>query len=158
MDLNTYNQVAALSSNRLRALLSIVCSGLLIIAVSSAVVFTVLDTFKGYKLAALIAVPLLLILLFFSRRQGQHCQFCHHSLSYITRPMLLTQKLLAKEGIKQGDYFYTRCYWGVLPFKKRWVKISNRTLACHHCRLTEHHSREHYQQPMAEELAAIKHL
>jgi len=156
MDLNTYNQVTALPSNRLRGMLAAIYIALLIAAVGCAAVFAIAGAASSYTLAAALAVPLLLLLLSLNRRRVKRCQFCSNPLNYITRPMLLTQKHLATEGTKQGDYFYTRCYWGLIPLRKRWAKISNRALACHHCRLTEHHSSEHYQPPTATELAAIE--
>jgi hypothetical protein len=57
------------------------------------------------------------------------------------------------QGVKEGDYFFTQCTKKSSPFKKHWVKISNRSLACHHCRLSEEMYREHKQNISEKEYA-----
>jgi hypothetical protein len=84
------------------------------------------------------------------------CQFCGSALTEITRPLILTQKFLSLNGTKQGDYFYTEHTPFLMPFSKRWIKISSRSLACHHCRLTEEKCREHYENIGDDEVNSIE--
>jgi hypothetical protein len=88
-------------------------------------------------------------------QRSKHCQYCQQPLGHVVRPLLLNQKYLSLRGQKQGDYFYTLCRWGNNPLQLRWAKISNRSLACHHCRLTEEKQDEHYQIAPPSELLEL---
>ena len=79
------------------------------------------------------------------RHRVKHCQFCHTALSTINRPIHLDRQYLSMQGLKEGDYFYTKCRWGANRFVKRWTKISNRYNACHRCRLTEETAYKYYE-------------
>lgn len=89
------------------------------------------------------------------KRHIARCQYCHSRLDEVVRPFLLSSRYLALQGVKRGDYFFTYCRWGKLSFRKRWAKISRRSRACHHCRLTEERLTEHYETPTEKELLEI---
>ena len=156
-NLETYNRVKSLQSTRFNNGL-LACNILLMfIALAGVISFWLMGKpwlYSAGTLAAAVFIYLILSLL--ERHRPLSCQYCGHSLHVVIRPFLLTSKYLAMRGHKQGDYFYTRCSWGKTPWLKRWAKISNRSLACHHCRLTEEKQTEYYETVSAAELAILQ--
>lgn len=155
-NLETYNRVNSLQAKLVRGLLSFFYTSLLVIALGSLISLIFLFNAWIYSISAGSGALILFILIYMrDNAREKTCQFCHNTLTYITRPFLLNQKYLAMQGSKIGDHFYTRCSWGNRPFHKRWAKISNRSLACHHCRLTEEKSSEYFQTVSAQELERL---
>ena len=155
-DLNTYNRVQSLETLLLKNMLVISHAVLLPIILLGSISLLILENSWPYTfsitLSALLAYLSLSTIYY---RRSKRCRYCRRQLDYVIRPLLLTSKYLSLQGNKKGDYFFTRCRWGSQPFTRRWVKISNRSLTCHHCRLSEKKQTEHYQSPSAKELANI---
>ncbi|MEE8060046.1 MAG: hypothetical protein V3T17_19770 [Pseudomonadales bacterium] len=152
-NLETYNRVQSLESPLFKNFL--LCSYVLLIfiALAAGVSFFITENAWPYALITVFVTVLAYILLtIFDYMHTKSCQYCHQQLGHVVRPFLLTQKYLSMQGFKKGDYFYTQYCWGNNPFQKRWAKISNRSLACHHCRLTEEKQTEHYEAVSPDEL------
>ncbi len=144
--LETYNRVPSLESPYSKSILII--GRLLLIAISLAAASSSLWNKQPWDLTLSIVMGSLLayIILSIARyRREKICQYCKQPLDYVIRPFFLNQEHLSKQGTKRGDHFYTQCYWGGNPLQRRWAKISNRSLACHHCRLSEERQAEHYE-------------
>ena len=154
-NLDTYNRVNALESRPHRQLLY----GCLLIAF--------LGTAAGISsywleerwwpqllLVSLSALGLCLGIIWFQAQRAPHCQFCGSALSRIVQPLRLTERLLEMRGVKQGAYFFTRKAGGI-PGTEQWVKLSNQSLVCHHCRLMETTIRLTEEPASAEEIAEL---
>jgi hypothetical protein len=155
-NLETYNRVKSLSPPLINTLLLSAQVLLIIITLIAIVSYWLVDIAPLYSLAATTSAAIFYFVLPRYARSYQHsCRFCGHPLHLVVRPFLLTQKYLAMQGQKQGDYFFTRCRWGYNLLQKRWVKISNQSLACHHCRLSENRQIEVYAPVSAGELKTL---
>ncbi len=151
-NLDTYNRVPTLESKHKRNILQSIYILLLLVAIAGFATWWVLPEPWQYTAhSAGLALTMYVVLVLYDRRKTKPCKFCGNSLNYVVRPLLLTDKYLTMEGQKMDDYFYTRCYWGNQPFRKRWAKISNRSKICHHCRLMEENSRQYYEPVSPEE-------
>ena len=137
-DLETYNRVPSLESPLLKSSVFALYVALTFIAIGGSIKFIVVDNSVLLSLATLCGAAALFVLVYiYDSTRTHYCQFCSGKLVSIIRPLILTNKFLAMTGSKRGDFFFTYCSWGKIPFVKRWTKISNRSLACHHCRLAE---------------------
>ena len=150
-DLETYNRVRDLQSQGLKRLL-IACYVILlstfVIGISSYLLLA--EPWPHTLLISTAALVSCLLILNYDNHSPPRCRFCHTPLTRVVRPLLLTQTYLSMEGKKSGDYFYTRRRQGL--FKGyRWVKLSNQSLACNHCRLMEETYREVEELPGEEE-------
>ncbi len=155
-NLETYNRVRSLESPLYKS--SVLIGNILFIsiAIGASVSFWLLNTPWHYSLGiTALAICASTALTVFNHRRAPSCQFCGNNLSFVVRPFLLNSKYLSMQGHKKGDYFYTRCSWGYKPLLKRWAKISHRSLACHHCRLTEEKQSEHYEPVSTDERATL---
>ncbi|ARN75464.1 hypothetical protein [Oceanicoccus sagamiensis] len=155
-NLETYNRVSSLERPLPKTLLLSVYTLLFFTIIMGAINFAVsaIDqpVLDYISIAALIAYILIYII---DGHRHRYCQHCGDRLTRITRPFLLTSKFLSMEGRKQGDYFYTRSrrhLWSLTP---RWTKISQQSLACHHCRLTEEKQTESYEAASEAEIAQL---
>lgn len=154
-NLDTYNRVKVLQAPLFNR--RIVIIALLLIAVAAVTCLLIIDpAWQQSLITAIITLAMLGAIYRYCRRRGQLCLHCGNSLSYIVRPLLLTPRYLSMQGHKQGDSFYSRCRWGKNPFQQRWAKITNRSLACHHCRLTEEKQTAHHEAVSPEELARLQ--
>jgi hypothetical protein len=155
-NIETYNRVRCLESPRLKRLATY-RPALLLLALlaclASTLINQALDQFTVIFVAGAMLCSLAIFL--FDKRRIPHCQHCNSPLDYVVRPFLLNSKYLAMHGTKKGDYFYTFCRWGTQPLTQRWAKISRRSLACHHCRLTEERMIEHFDTVSDSELQDI---
>ena len=156
-NIETYNRVPALDSTVHR---HIILYGYALSAL--AVIFSLFGLLVEWLpwLCALItglsAVVSIIILRVVEFKRVKRCKQCRSALDSITRPFILNAKNLASHGTKIGDYFFSYCRWGNRPFTKRWAKISRRSLACHHCRLTETRAIDCYEHVSVAELNEIK--
>jgi hypothetical protein len=150
-NLETYNRVPSLESPLLKSAL-LFGYWLLIGATFYGVIGLAFIT-PAWPHSLIIASGALIaysLLYYYDNRRTKTCQFCKGPLSTIVRPFILSSKFLTMTGQKHGDYFFTYRAWGKLPFKKRWLKISHQSYACHHCRLSEVKQHE-YHQPVSDD-------
>lgn len=155
--LETYNRVKSLESSLIRKLLALSYSLLLLVGTAAiASLFIPAIAIPYAPLLILIVFVLGMILYRFGSRLTQYCRFCGGKIDLVKRPFLLSAKYLAMKGYKEDGHFYTRCRWGNNPFRQRWVKLSNLSKACHHCRLMEERYNTVYQQPSALEVVKIQ--
>lgn len=153
--LETYNRVPTLESQFIRQFLTIGYSVLIFAAVLGFSSYLLLS--KPWPHTLLVSATTLVICLLvnnYDHYRPKHCRYCGSPLRLVVRPLLLTQKYLSMEGRKVGNYFYTRRKPGLLS-DPCWVKLSNQSMACHHCRLTEEKYREIQEIPSAEELRTL---
>ena len=145
-NLDTYNRVRSLERKRLFTLVNLCYTSLLLCVAGSVASIAVVNSWY-VPAASLASVSILAFTSFYfwDRHRVKHCQFCHTALSTINRPIHLDRQYLSMQGLKEGDYFYTKCRWGANRFVKRWTKISNRYNACHRCRLTEETAYKYYE-------------
>ena len=169
-NLNTYNRVPALESQLTRRVLSVAYALLLLGAGFGLASYLLLP--KPWPYTLLGSATLLIVCLVVTNLHShspKRCRYCGSTLSYAIRPFLLTEKYLSMEGRKSGNYFYTQ----TKPKKQRppagngngaqnpqpnrvgWVKLSNQSLACHHCRLTEDKYRVVQEIASPDEIAAL---
>lgn len=154
--LDTYNRVRELQSPLVRSLLIAIHLTLALVTVASAVWWFIIEN-RGLAAAIfIIAITLLTIVFLKSRNRRLSCRYCDNELINITRPMILTPRFLAIHGMRHGDYFFTQRRGIDTLFNKQWIKISNRSLACHHCRLTEERQHEHCEPVSQIEVETIK--
>ena len=155
-NIETYNRGPCLESPRLKHLVTY-SPVLLLLALCACLATTLikqsLDLYTVIFVSS--AIFCYLAILLFDKRRILRCQFCNSPLDYVVRPFLLNTKYLTMQGSKKGDYFYTFCRWGAQPMTRRWAKISRRSLACHHCRLTEERIMEHFDTVSDSELQDI---
>ncbi len=158
-NLETYNRVKSLSPPLMHTLLLSTHLLLIPVTLMAIVSYWLIDIPALYSFGtATIAAILYFAFSRYARDRRQFCRFCRQPLHYVIRPLLLTQKYLDMRGQKQGDYFFTRRVWGYNPLQKRWVKISNQALTCHHCRLSEHRQIEVYEPVSRHELSTLQHF
>lgn len=156
-DLDTYNRVRLLESSLHKNLFSTSYILLVLTLLASLADLLLFPDPWPYDLQVSAAALLVFIaLVMFDYRRSLRCQYCGDQLGYVTRPFLLTQKYLAMHGVKKGDYFYTRCRWGSRPLQQRWAKISHRSAACHHCRLSEEKHLEYFEEVSAEKQSELE--
>jgi hypothetical protein len=155
-NIETYNRVPSLDSPRLKRLATY-SPALLLLALLACLGTTLINrSLNPYSVIFVSGALLCYLAIFlYDKRRTLRCQYCHSTLDYVVRPFLLNTKYLAMQGIKKGDYFYTFCRWGARPVTRRWAKISRRSLACHHCRLTEERMMEHFDTVTDAELHEI---
>ena len=145
-NLETYNRVPSLESPLLKNLLLSSYWLLIVIALYGFISLAFLaQPWSSSLLISIGALSAYVLLYGYDLQRSRTCQFCKGALSTIIRPFILSPKFLAMTGQKEGDYFYTYRIWGKVPFKKRWLKISQQSLACHHCRLSEIKQQECHQ-------------
>ncbi|WP_101757530.1 hypothetical protein [Oceanicoccus sp. KOV_DT_Chl] len=156
-NLATYNRVPSLESKTIKASFILVYSLLLLAIIGSLAATLVFPDISHYLISGAIAATILYsAIAYLDARRKRHCQFCKQTLSSVIRPLLLNSQYLNMQGKKHGDYFITHGSWGLIPFKKRWVKISNHSMSCHHCRLIEEGYKPMYQPLSPEELAKFQ--
>lgn len=156
-NLKTYNRVKELESKKARTFLFVCYISSIIVAIGGlAALFFNKDLWTYSAIAATTAIILARLIYMIDNRREKSCQFCGNILSYITRPFLLKGKYLSMHGVKEGNYFFTQRTRKTSPFKKCWTKISNRSLACHHCRLSEETYSEYYEPPSEKELTVLE--
>ena len=152
-NLDTYNRVPSLESATIKTSLLLTYCLLILIVISSISSLWLLNPNWPYAAhCAAAAILLYAIIVIVDKRRQRHCQFCGQALSTVVRPFLLTAQYLNMQGTKDGEYFITYAAKGTAPWAKRWVKISNQSSACHHCRLTEESYKVTYQAISPEEL------
>ncbi len=151
-NLETYNRVPSLERPLPKTVLLSVYTLLIFIIIGGVINLAFLGIEEPILDYLTIAAFIVYILIYsIDLKRSRYCQHCQSKLSTINRPFLLTPKFLAMRGQKQGDYFYTEARWGAAPFK-RWAKISQQSLACHHCRLSEEKQVEHYEVATEQEI------
>lgn len=154
LDLETYNRVPNLESTVFKNVLVGIMITLFVSTAACAVAFIVLikpPTLVAWG-GALSGLALIILGVIYRRRK-RRCQFCGSALGTVLRPFLLTSKYLAIQGVKQGNYFYMKSN---KTLQSAWVKISNQTVACHHCRLTEEQHSEFTEPVTQAELETLK--
>ena len=136
-DINTYNQVRHLASDRSSR--SVKFAAYLAAAVAVTILLFVNSTTLLLALLLItLAVLLSIVIWYLAERRHPHCRFCGNQLAYIRRPFTFNEKYLAMPGVKDGDFFYTWQQRPYLPFlSKRPVRISKFSTACHTCRLIQ---------------------
>lgn len=154
---DTYNRVDNLQATWVHSCFS----ALHILLISAALVFFTLAyldlwSWQESLLATSIAAAISLSLKFYDLKRPRRCRQCRGEIGHIHRELRLSDKYLAMNGIKQGDSFYTQCRWGSRPFVSRWAKISHRSRACHHCRLSEIGHYQYFEPVTAEQLRQLK--
>lgn len=155
-DLETYNRVPTLESQFIKRLLVTGYVAMVFVAALGLASYLLLaDPWPHTLLISGAILVACLLVINFDNHRPRRCQFCRSTLDPVIRPLLLTDKYLSMEGRKIGNAFYTRQKQGLLQ-RKRWVKLSNQSLACHHCRLTEEAYREVQQTPSAEEVDMLE--
>jgi hypothetical protein len=155
-NLDTYNRVKSLELNRLGTLVNL-CYFSLILFILGGLASPVLPSGQFIPPISSVAGATLILaaVYYWDRKRRKKCQFCGHMLSFVNRPFLLDNNYLSMKGLKEGDYFYTKCVWGTYPLIKRWTRISNRSIVCHHCRLTEERSSKYFESISQGELERI---
>lgn len=136
-NLETYNRVPVLESQKIRRIL-IVCYVVNIVAALACIFsYWVIDQPWPYALAG-VTVSLIvgMLLINYDNHRRKTCRFCHAPLTFVIRPLVLNQDYLALEGRKVGNWFFTRRKAGLLG-QDNWVKMSNQALVCRNCRLAE---------------------
>jgi len=154
--LETYNRVASLEPPTTKTILTSIYSLLLLIGLTAMV--SAIIAHLPWHYALIIALACLLVIgatHHFQQQRAKSCRFCTGPLSHHHRPLLLTAEFLSMQGFKQDEYFYTLRRHPTPLSKKRPVKISNRCLTCHHCRLTEHQNRQYIQALNKNEIASL---
>jgi len=104
---------------------------------------------------ASLGIVLLSVFYLLRKNRRKICQFCGNALVHVNRPLRLDNEFLSMKGVKEGNFFYTKCVWGPVPLRKHWAKISKRSLACHKCRLIEEQTSKYYEAVSPEELKTI---
>lgn len=153
--LDTYNRVHQLQSQTVFR----VYSACFLLLIAAAILCLLGHRLFGLSweqsLSGFLAVVLASLMIYrLKLSQIKRCRFCYSRLDTVTRPLLLTPKLLSLEGKKHDKFFYTQRS-GTLWTAAKWVRLSNQSLVCHHCRLIEESYRE-VQEPVSEqEIAGI---
>ena len=133
--LDTYNRVPSLESQLIRRL--IIGSHIILVLCASfgLTSYWLREDAWAYLIpGSLIALAASLMLSNYESHRAKRCRNCHSLLEYAVRPLLLSHQLLAQEGKKVGNFFYTQkklALWS----PRRWVKLSHQSQVCHHCRL-----------------------
>ncbi|MFT7127956.1 MAG: hypothetical protein ACI89U_000060 [Gammaproteobacteria bacterium] len=156
-NLDTYNRVKSLESPRFSSLINLGYFSLVLSIVGSLGCVILINSL--FILASSLAAGTTLALTalyYWDQKRPKRCQFCDTTLAIVNRPIILDKHFLSMMGLKEDDYFYTKCRWGINRFFKRWTKISNRSKVCHHCRLTEESTVKRFESITLEELQTIE--
>lgn len=155
--LNTYNRVKSLESKRFSTLINLYYLSLLISIIGSLVILALITSLRIPAISWAIGGTLILAVSYYwDRNRPKSCQFCDTTLSMVNRPIVLNSNYLSMKGLKEGNYFYTKCRWGANPLIERWTKISNRSKVCNHCRLTEETIVRHFESVTLEEQQRVE--
>ena len=151
-DLKTYNQVKQLERAGLGTLLSV--SYLLCMFIASLCLLGLFFLTLYWMLLLLGLVGCLVfmwIVVRLQRTRRRDCRFCGTPLQEIERPFFLSEEHFWRHGLLFDEVYYLRRSSLFTP-GVRWVKPTNRSFVCHHCRIHEKDSRQLI-EPVSEELA-----